>query len=252
MPHPACILTDSLALLPSTPSAGSHLARVLPFKKDGTISAQTLIAMYENLARDYGSIIMLTASQHLSGLYASAIESARAHGGSVNVIVIDTLNIGFGIGWLATLAAEMSLAGSAPAQIEKTIRATIPRIYQLICIPDLNRLVKLDRIEPAQASAGSILGIEPMLTLEAGTLNLFDKARSQRHLFDAFADFASEFETPQKIALARGSRSRIRVRALRESIGAQFPQTEYSETQFTPALTALFGEESLTLAVMEV
>jgi DegV family protein with EDD domain len=253
-----CILTDSTALFPPTSHNGQGVVRVIPFSIDTKNGARLiapsvadLISIYRQLEREFDAICVLTLSEQLSPLNLNAQQAAIAYGGSAHVTVVDSHNTGAGLGALARLAAESAATGIPLTELERRVRAAIPRVYSLFCIPDLTQLAHIGLISPAQAAAGEILGLQTMFVLEDGRFAPFGKVRTQRHLVESFQEFVEEFTDAEQIALTKGSQARIRAKPLRQCIADLFPQTPFNEFLFNPALSALIGSQSAGLVVVE-
>ena len=137
-------------------------------------------------------------------------------------------------------------------EIDLCLRASLPRVYLLLCIPELSYLAQSGHMDYAQALAGEMMGILPIFTFEEGRLVPMEKVRTPRHLFEAFQDFMGEFEAPAQIALVNSSgRGSLRTSPLRQFVLDTFPETLYSEHPLQPHLAALFGPRSISLVVLD-
>jgi len=168
------------------------------------------------------------------------------------VKVIDSQTTGLGLGFLVQAAAATVAAGAPLAEVEGRIRAFIPRVYMLFCIPELSYLAHYGYIGYSQALVGEMLGMLPIFVIEEGRLSPLEKVRTQRHLFEAFQEFINEFDAPAHIALVRGTnRSAVRSRSIHQCIRDTFPETPFSEHTTPPHLAALFGPQCTGLVVIE-
>ncbi len=79
-------------------------------------------------------------------------------------------------------------------------------------------------MDNAQAVVAEMMGMLPIFAFEEGRLVPMEKVRTPRHLFEAFQDFMSEFESPAQIALLRSSgRGNLRTGPLRQFVKDTFP-----------------------------
>ena len=153
---------------------------------------------------------------------------------------------------LVQIAAEAASQGASLKEIERCLRASIPRVYLLLCIPELTYLAQSGHMDYAQALVGEMMGILPIFTFEDGRLVPMEKVRSPRHLFEAFQDFMGEFEAPARIALINSSgRGSLRTSPLRQFVLDTFPETLFSEHPLQPHLAAMFGPRTIGLVVLE-
>ncbi len=266
-----CILTDSTVQFTHTNFPGHDCVHIIPFdlqpggRLDGTApdwvgpiyrlvppSQQSFSQYFERLSSQYDTILVLTLSSLLSPATSQAISASIQFCNHAAVAVIDSMTIGLGLGFLVQAAAAAAAQGVPPAEIERQIRASIPRIYTLYCIPELTCLATAGFIEYSQALVGEIMGMLPIFVIEEGRLTPMEKVRTQRHLFEAFQEFMSEFETPAHIALMRGTNhSTLRSRPVHQFIREAFPETPFSEHTITPQLTAIFGAQSTGLVILD-
>jgi len=266
-----CILTDSTAQFTHPKFPGRERVYTIPFEfekgaqeNDGSQygkgltrrlippSLQAFARFYAQLSREYDTIFVLTLSAQLNPLSTLATSASMQYRNHASIGVIDSQTTGIGLGLLIQLAAASATAGAPPAEIERQIRAIIPHIYMLFCIPDLIYLAHSGYMGYSQALVGEMMGMLPIFTLEEGRLIPMEKVRTQRHLLESFLEFINEFESPAHIALMRGaSHNSIRTRPIRQYIQETFPETPFSEHTITPHVSALFGPQSTALAIME-
>jgi DegV family protein with EDD domain len=204
------------------------------------------------LSRDYESIIVLTLSALFNPTMSHALAAAEQYSNGVPVEVIDSQTTAIGLGLLVQIAAEAASRGASLKEIDRVLRASLPRVYLLLCIPELTNLAVSGHMDYAQALVGEMMGILPIFTFEDGRLVPMEKVRTPRHLFEAFQDFMGEFEAPAQIALINSTgRGSLRTSPLRQFVEETFPETLFSEHPIQPHLAALFGPRSISLVVLE-
>ena len=266
-----CILTDSTAQFTHPKFAGHERVYVIPFgSQTGTQleerswrrgspaqrlvppSPQEFTQFYARLSHDHDTIFVLTLSSLLNPAAKSALTAALQYSNHAAINVIDSQTTSVGLGLLVQAAAAAAAAGAAPADIERRMRASIPRIYTLFCIPELTYLAHSGYMDYSQALVGEMMGMLPIFAFEEGCLTPMEKVRTQRHLFESFQEFMNEFNAPAHIALVQGaSYNTLRTRPMRQYIQETFPGTLISEHAISPHLAALFGPQSTGLIIME-
>jgi DegV family protein with EDD domain len=265
-----CILTDSTVQFTQPNFPGHDRVHIIPFtyetKKRGgnyfqpgegnfhltSPSKQEFIRFYNRLSQDYERIFVLTLSSRLNPANQIAHSAALDHRTPATVDVIDSKSIGIGLGLLVQEAALAALAGASLAEMERRVRASIPRIYMLLCIPELTYLAQSGYMEYSQAVVGEMMGILPIFTIEDGRLLAMEKVRTQRHLFEFFLEFMDEFEFPDHIALARGtSHKAMRTRPFHQYVEETYPDTPFSEHTISPHLAMMFGPQSTGLVILD-
>ncbi len=266
-----CILTDSTVQFTHPKFPGHERVYVIPFEFQTRTqqgdesrpcrnlarrlippSPQEFIRFYAQLSREYDTIFVLTLSSLLNPATRFALSASVQYSNHAAIEVIDSQTTGIGLGLLVQEAAAAASAGATPAEIERRMRASIPRIYMLFCIPELTFLAHSGYMDHSQALVGELMGMLPIFAIEEGRLTPMEKVRTQRHLFESFQEFMNEFEAPAYIALVRGaSHNTIRTRPVRQYVRENFPDALFSEHAIAPHLAALFGPQSTGLVIME-
>jgi DegV family protein with EDD domain len=271
MPN-VCILTDSTAQFTQSRFPGYDRVHVIPFdiqsieRQEGMSlsggvfpqrhliapSPQDFVRFYTRLSRDYDTIVVLILSSLLNPTMSHALAASEQYGNGASVEVIDSQTTAIGLGMLVQIAAEAASEGASLKEIDRRLRANIPRVYLLLCIPELTYLAQSGHMEYTQALVGEMMGILPIFTFEDGRLVPMEKVRTPRHLFEAFQDFMGEFEAPAQIALVKSSgRGSLRTSPLRQFVQDTFPDTLFSEHPIQSHLAALFGPRSIALVVLD-
>jgi DegV family protein with EDD domain len=132
-------------------------------------------AFREELAKG-NKVISLHGSSRLSGTYNSAM-IAKNQLGSADIHVIDTMSITLGAGMLVIKAARLAEAGMEAEEVFREIEAAKERMKHIIIVDTLKYLHKGGRLSLSATVVGSILNIKPILTMQDGKFELFDKAR---------------------------------------------------------------------------
>jgi len=239
-----CILTDNTALFPTALSSCNGHLRTFPLTfVDGKCqppSPADFKRMYTELERSFEALLVLTVSEQILPLAEVARQAAQGHGGALQISVLDSQQIGPGLGLLALLGAKAIAAGARLPEIEELLRAALPHIYTLLC-PEFDPDGETD-----EQSNFSIYSIE------TGALNVYKKVRTRRHLLDALQEFIEEFEKPQQIAYFHGRAPNPRARPLRSEVESLFPETPFTEMEINATLSNLFGPQLVGLTLMEL
>lgn len=259
-----CILTDSTAqftrvnfpgrervfIIQMVTQAGSNGRESI--QKLRPPSTQDYLRFYQHLSREYDAVLVLAVSGHINEAVRHAEEASRLFNDHAAIQVVDSQTTGAGLGMLVELAASALNNGASLFEVEQQVRGAISRVYMLICIPELSRLVGLGLLKPTQAVVGEMLGMMPVFVIEDGNLALMEKVRTPRHLFESFQEFMGEFTTPKQIVLQYGvNQNTLRTRPLRQFVQETFPGTVYSEYGLNQNLGIIFGNQCIALVVMD-
>jgi DegV family protein with EDD domain len=144
---------------------------------------------YEDLA-GYDRIYSLHLSRKLSGTYQSAIQAAGVAGAD-RIRLVDTETASLAVGML-TLAIERRLErGTSDAELEELIDRFKRDNGVVFTVGTLEYLQKGGRIGKAQALAGALLSVKPILSVEEGVVVPVGRVRGRQK---ALAEFRRVFE----------------------------------------------------------
>ncbi len=248
-----CILTDTTALIPQPAPHTGKFIFAIHRKSEASgllpIDLQEYQEIFTRLEHEFNAILVLTGSDALFGGVETAQQAARSHGGSARIEVLDTQQLGSGLGILTLLAAHQAAAGRSLLETQDYVRAASPCLFTILCP---------DQLFPGQeknSAAGNFEeppGVLPIYTVEEGQFALYKKVRTQRHLLEIFQEFLEEFETPEQVCLFHGKNTSLHIRALRNTILELFPGIQLTDLELNENLTHLFGEHTAGLTVLEL
>lgn len=152
-----------------------------------------ILEVYRQLAPDRDVV-----SVHVSGALSETVTHARkaleagerelrtlraerqGDGDPPVVEVVDSRQVGLGLGLLALFAARMAHRRVGAAEIAERLRAMGERVHVLFVVDTLEYLVRGGRIGRARAWVGSLLGIKPILGVSGGEVVPVDQVRGGR------------------------------------------------------------------------
>ncbi|MEL7207330.1 MAG: DegV family protein, partial [Actinomycetota bacterium] len=142
------------------------------------------------------SVVCINLSAAISATMQSAQNAARALEGDVDVHVVDSRSLTAGLGSLVLAAAAAAESGAGPDEIIALVDDRSDRTRVFGTLDTLENLKKGGRIGKAQALAGSVLAIKPVLDLSTGEVEEAAKARTRKKallwLRDKVAEYAAE------------------------------------------------------------
>lgn len=137
------------------------------------------------------TVISIHASSLLSGTCTSAM-MAKEQMNNDNIHVIDTLGISLGAGLLVIKAARLAEEGVDALEIVKQIEESKKRMKYIFILDTLKYLHKGGRLSLSASVLGSILNVKPLLSVENGKLELFEKARGMKKAIATVLDTMKE------------------------------------------------------------
>ena len=125
-------------------------------------------------------ILCIHPSAVVSGTVRSAQVAAKEFPGA-DIRIIDTMTIGSPLLTLVELAAGGAADGLDAGEIEKRLKELIPRGRVYFLVATLEYLAKGGRIGGASALLGSVLQIKPILALQEGRVEQFERERTHKN-----------------------------------------------------------------------
>ncbi len=206
---------------------------------------------YRELEQEFNAILVLAAPESLLPGANAAHLAAQSHGGTAKISVLDSQQIGPGLGILAQIGARKAAAGASLPEVEECIRAILPFLFTLIC-PGEACPPQDEQNDSSMAAPADLSGATPIYSLEEGCLAAYKKVRTRRHLLETLQEFIEEFEKPQQLAYFRGGSARLHTRSLREAASGLFPGALFTEMELNAPLSVLFGAQTTGLTVLEI
>jgi DegV family protein with EDD domain len=117
------------------------------------------------LAGHYQSLVVLTISDKLTGLYGACRKIAGEMPG-VKISVLDSRTLSAALGLLVARASEMALAGSSHEAIVKAAESWISKTETLVDVATIKYLVRGGRLSPAKGIIARLLNVRPIITLD--------------------------------------------------------------------------------------
>ena len=126
------------------------------------------------------SIVCINLSAAISATMQSAQNGARAVKDDLDVRVIDSRSLTAGLGALVLAAAKAAAGGADADEITSLVEDLSDRTHVLGALDTLENVKKGGRIGKAQALAGSVLSIKPVLDLSSGEVEEAAKPRTRK------------------------------------------------------------------------
>lgn len=152
------------------------LAAFVPVSTSRPTPAEFL-AVYEQAAASGADEIV---SVHLSGKMSGTVESARlaAQEAPVPVTVVDSGQVGLGVGFAAGRAAAARDAGRDAAEVAAAAQRAGESTTVTLYVDTLEYLRRGGRVGVAAALIGSALAVKPILTISDGVVVPLERVRT--------------------------------------------------------------------------
>ncbi len=204
---------------------------------------------YAKLAEETDEILVIMLSSKLSGLYNAAVQSAELMEGGCRIEVVDSQCAVMAQGFVVIKAAQAAYDGASLDEILEIVRQNLPRIEIRAAFDTLEYLKRGGRIGRAAALMGSMLKVNPIITIKDGVVEPAGRARSRSKAIDMLYDFAASYSNIEELAV-EGAACPEDVDHLVKRLGAIFPEERIYRSRTTPVIGTHTGPGLILVAVM--
>jgi len=212
-------------------------------------SPATFADAYDKLAAETDEILSIIVSARLSGTYDVALQSVGLMKRQCRVEVIDSTTATMAEGFIVMKAAQAARGGASLDEVKEIARSTIPRVDFLCVFDTLEYLRRGGRIGAAQAFLGSVLKINPLITLRDGVVEPAGRTRSRAKAIDLLYEFAMNYAHIEEMAV-EDTACPDEAEALVERLGAKYPRERIYRSRMTPVIGTHTGPGLLLVAVL--
>lgn len=141
----------------------------------------------------YTEILCICMSSGTSGSYQSAIIAQdiffdRNPNTDIKLYVVDSLSMSHGSGWLIIKSAQLIEQGYSFEKIIEFNETYKTCVKHLLCVDDLNNLIKSGRLTNASAFIGKLLRVKPIMTMRKGKGAIVAKERGRNRVLKYYID----------------------------------------------------------------
>ena len=212
-------------------------------------SPTDFIEVYDRLAKETDEIITITVSARLSGTYEVALQSVGLMERQCWVEVIDSQLGAMAEGLVVIAAAKVAKLGASLDEVIDVTQKTIPDIDMRAAFDTLEYLRRGGRIGRAQALMGSLLNVNPIITLKDGVVEPAGRTRSRAKAIDQLYDFALSYSHIEEMAVEDASCSSD-AELLVEKLSMSFPIKRIYRSKTTPVIGTHTGPGLLVVTIL--
>jgi len=212
-------------------------------------SPGTFAQAYDKLAEETDEILAITISHKLSATYESATQAVNKMKKKCRVEVVSSQWALMALGLIVIAAAKAANSGASLDEVAALTRKNITRMDMRIAFDTLEYLRRGGRIGKAQAFFGSLLKVNPILTIKDGETYPAARERSRAKAVDYLCNFATSFSHIEEMAVEHATTPN-EAEKLIERIGAKFPKERIYRSKVSPVIGAHVGPRVLGVAVL--
>lgn len=204
---------------------------------------------YDRLAEQTNEILVITVTSKLTATYQVAQQSVGLMKRKCRVEVVDSEWAVMAQGMMVMAAAKAAQAGASLDELVSLTKRNISRVDFRTIFDTLDYLKRGGRIGKAQAFLGSILKINPIITLKDGVVEPAGRTRSRSKAIEQLYDFAMSYSHVDGLAVEDAA-TPDEAEALVRRLSAKFPRELIYRSKFSPAVGTHTGPHVLSISVM--
>ena len=205
--------------------------------------------VYARLSEETDEILAIILSSKLSGLYNAALQGTDLVESKCRLEVVDSKWAVMAQGFIVIEAARAAQSGASLDEILEVVNRNIPRVDMRAAFDTLEYLKKGGRIGRAQAFLGSVLKINPIITLKDGVVEPAGRAHSRAKAMDILYDFVADYSNIEGLAVEDAACPDDSDRLV-ERLSAIFPKERIYRSRTTPVIGTHTGPGLLLVAVL--
>jgi DegV family protein with EDD domain len=156
-----------------------RLKKSKEFPTTSQVSVGQFTEAFENLSKEYDTIIGIFISSRLSGTYQSAVIAKNVLG-LQQIHILDSKMATLALGLIVVEAAQMAKQGRDADEIKDRVTYLSENLNSILILGTLTYLQKGGRISGSAAFVGNLLNIMPVLTFNNGEVKFIDKVRGEK------------------------------------------------------------------------
>lgn len=157
---------------------------------------------YRSIAQKGDTILSIHISSRLSGTYNTVEAAARELAGEYKIILFDSLAGSAAQAFMAREARLMDRAGAGIPDIMRQLESIRRHINVIFTLDTLEYAYLSGRISALQNLIVAALKVKPIITLQAGLLEITDKVRTRQRSLDQVLDKLKEKMGMRRMYLA--------------------------------------------------
>ena len=206
--------------------------------------------LFSKLGEETTEILTIILSQMFSGTYGAALQGKAMVKKNCGIEVIDSRLGAGGQMLLVISAAHMAQSGANLDEIAEWVRKAILRVHVRMTFDTLEYLRRGGRIGKAQAFLGSLLKVNPVLSINDGGTFPVARPRNRAQAIDFLVNFAKSFSHIEALAIEDAT-TPDELEMLAERLKDLVPPERLYRSKVSPVVGTHVGPHVLAVSVLE-
>jgi DegV family protein with EDD domain len=204
---------------------------------------------YARLGEETDEILVIMLSSKLSGMYNAALQSSKLVENRYRIEVIDSQCAVMAQGLLVIRAAQAAREGARLDELLALVKRDMPRVEIRAAFDTLEYLKRGGRIGKAQAFLGSMLKINPIITIKDGVVEPSGRAHTRAKAMDHLVEFVASYKHVEEVAVEDAACPADNDYLVKR-IGKIFPVERIYRSRATPVIGTHTGPGLLVVTVL--
>jgi DegV family protein with EDD domain len=209
----------------------------------------TFAEVYDKLAKETDEILAILVSSKYSATYKAAVEGKELRKSKCRLEIIDSQSALMKLGLIVISAAKTAQAGASLDEVIDVAHSAMRRVDLRMAFDTLEYLRRGGRIGTAQAFLGSMLRVNPILTIKDGYTEAVARTRSRTKAVDYLCDFAMSFSHIEEMAIEDAT-TPDEAEVLVERLSVKFPKERIYRAKLSPVVGTHVGPHVLAVSVL--
>ncbi len=205
--------------------------------------------VYDKLSQETDEIVVVSLSSTLSAVHEMESQAIGMMRKKCRIEIIDSKAGCMALGLIAIAAAKAANAGATMDDVVKITRRNIYRSKIYFAFDTLQFLKRSGRVGAVQAFLGSMLKVNPIMTLEEGEGRPVARPRSRAGAIELLYKFATSFANIEEMGIEDAT-TPAEADVLTERISYRFPKERIYRTKVSPVVGTHVGPHVLAVTVL--
>ena len=206
--------------------------------------------VYRRLLDEGHRVVSINVSAKLSGTVSVAAQAKASLGVPRGIEIVDSQLAGGALALLALSAARWAREMSDHRELARLVHQSIGKNHGYVVVDTLKYLHMGGRIGKAEAFAGGVLQIKPIVSIRDGEVHPVERPRSRKRAMARIVELVRALAPIQQLHVSYTT-GRDRALAVRDELAALVEPKDIVESRFGPVLGTNLGPNAIGVAVTQ-
>jgi len=212
-------------------------------------AAAAFTQVFDELTKGTDEVVAIILSSKYSATYDAAVLGREISQDASRITVIDSQAAVSKLGLVVITAAKAAQTGASRDIIVRATHDAMNRVDMRMAFDTLEYLARGGRVGTAQAFLGSMLKVNPIITIKNGYTEAVTRTRSRGKAIDNMVEFAMSFSRIDELAVEDATTPE-EADLLVERLSTIYPRDRIYRTKVSPVVGTHVGPHVLVVSVL--